>query len=129
MHAATIQSVRVKRCSPHASRTLCPRPHRGGRRSACCAVTRSVVDSGPSLLLIETGSRDDKPAAARSQQIQRPQPHDPYPRAPLRLSALGVARLRVVDSSVMPTITSGNTRASAVVIGERCANVVLTAKN
>ncbi|MGW1787173.1 GMC oxidoreductase [Streptomyces sp. NPDC002143] len=42
---------------------------------------------------------------------------------------MGVARLRVVDSSVMPTITYGNTRASAVGIGKRCANVVLTAKN
>jgi choline dehydrogenase-like flavoprotein len=36
-----------------------------------------------------------------------------------------VAGLRVVDSSVMPTVTRGNTNAPAMMIGERAADLVL----
>lgn len=37
----------------------------------------------------------------------------------------GIARLRVCDASVMPTLTSGNTNAPVVMIAERCAEFVL----
>ncbi|MEM7221180.1 MAG: GMC family oxidoreductase N-terminal domain-containing protein [Pseudomonadota bacterium] len=37
----------------------------------------------------------------------------------------GVARLRVIDASIMPTITSGNTNAPTVMIAERGARFVL----
>jgi choline dehydrogenase len=36
----------------------------------------------------------------------------------------GVKRLRVVDASVMPTITTGNTHAPTVMIAERAANLI-----
>jgi choline dehydrogenase len=39
----------------------------------------------------------------------------------------GVAGLRVADASVMPAVTSGNTNAAALMIGERCAEFVLSA--
>ncbi|MEU6375435.1 GMC family oxidoreductase N-terminal domain-containing protein [Streptomyces sp. NPDC046909] len=42
-----------------------------------------------------------------------------------RLSVYGVAGLRVADASVIPAVTSGNTHAPAVMIGERCADFVL----
>jgi choline dehydrogenase len=42
-----------------------------------------------------------------------------------RLRVRGVDRLRVADASVMPVITSGNTNAPALMIGERCADFVL----
>ena len=42
-----------------------------------------------------------------------------------RLRVNGVAGLRVIDASVMPTITTGNTNAPAAVIGERGARFVL----
>lgn len=37
----------------------------------------------------------------------------------------GVEALRVVDASVMPTITAGNTQAPVVVIAERAADLIL----
>jgi choline dehydrogenase len=41
-----------------------------------------------------------------------------------KLRVHGVAGLRVADTSVMPTITRGNTHAPAVMIGERCADFI-----
>ena len=40
------------------------------------------------------------------------------------LRVLGVSGLRVADASIMPTITSGNTHAPCVAIGERAADLI-----
>jgi choline dehydrogenase len=42
------------------------------------------------------------------------------------LRVRGVERLRVIDASVMPQITSANTNATSLMIGEKGASLVLS---
>jgi choline dehydrogenase len=42
-----------------------------------------------------------------------------------RLRVHGFAGLRVADASIMPTVVSGNTNAACVMIGEKCADLVM----
>ena len=44
-----------------------------------------------------------------------------------QLRVRGVARLRVIDASVMPRMVSTNTNAAAVMIGEKGASLVMEA--
>jgi choline dehydrogenase-like flavoprotein len=52
-------------------------------------------------------------------------PSDPEAVVDARLRVMGVERLRVIDASVMPTITSGNTNTPTIMIGERGAGFVI----
>ena len=49
---------------------------------------------------------------------------DPDAVVDCRLRVHGVAGLRVADASIMPNITSGNTHAPTVMIGEKCADLI-----
>ncbi len=42
-----------------------------------------------------------------------------------QLKVHGIKNLRVIDASIMPNITSGNTNAPAVMIAEKCADMLL----
>ena len=42
-----------------------------------------------------------------------------------RLRVHGLVKLRVADASIFPTLTSGNTNAPAIMVGEKAADLVL----
>ena len=47
----------------------------------------------------------------------------PSPNAALRVH--GIEGLRVADASIMPEVPGGNTNAPSIMIGEKCAAIVL----
>ena len=53
--------------------------------------------------------------------------NDPMAVVDPELRVHGIAGLRVADASIMPTLTSGNTNAPCIMIGEKCAEMVLSA--
>jgi choline dehydrogenase-like flavoprotein len=52
-------------------------------------------------------------------------PSDPLAVVDGRLRVFGLERLRVIDASVMPTITSGNTNSPTIMIAEKGAAMMI----
>jgi len=55
-------------------------------------------------------------------------PGDPMAVVDDQLRVRGIAGLRVADGSIMPTLTSGNTNAPCIMIGEKCADLILAGR-
>jgi choline dehydrogenase len=52
----------------------------------------------------------------------------PHGRGRPRAVRPGPLGLRVADASTMPTVVSGNTNAGCIMIGEKCAEMMLAAR-
>ena len=52
--------------------------------------------------------------------------NDPMAVVDPELRVHGIDGLRIADASIMPTLTSGNTNAPCIMIGEKCAQMVLS---
>ena len=52
-------------------------------------------------------------------------PSDPMTVVDNKLRVIGLERLRVVDASVMPTITSGNTNTPTIMIADKAAQMMI----
>jgi choline dehydrogenase-like flavoprotein len=45
-----------------------------------------------------------------------------------KLRVYGVSGLRVADAAIMPTVVSGNTNAACIMVGEKCADLMLATR-
>ena len=52
--------------------------------------------------------------------------HDPMAVVDDQLRVRGIQGLRIADASIMPTLTSGNTNAPCIMIGEKCSEMILS---
>ena len=53
---------------------------------------------------------------------------DPFAVVDNNCNVIGIENLKVVDSSIFPTITNGNLNAPSIMVGEKVADIILGKK-
>jgi choline dehydrogenase len=98
------------------------------------AAAPALADFAPEEFLPGPEARTDAELAAAAGRIGTTIFHpvgtcrmgtDPGAVVDPRLRLHGIAGLRVIDASIMPTITSGNTQAPVMMIAEKAAEMIL----
>ena len=127
---------RSRRTISRPTRTAASRPTRCASRGASWRsrrwrnISRASICPGPSVgdddaSLIKAagdiGTTIFHPVGTAKMGL----PSDPLAVVDERLRVIGIERLRVIDASVMPTITSGNTNSPTIMIAEKGAAMVL----
>jgi len=108
--------------------------------TAACRTARQIYASGPMRDIVVDEASPGKAVESDSEWKQYIQRHamnmchpvgtcgmgiDERAVVDSRLRLRGLEGLRVADASVMPAITSGNTNAPSIMIGERAAGFIL----
>jgi choline dehydrogenase len=108
--------------------------------TACVELCREIGNSAPLRPFV---SREVMPGNLKGRELQRfirdaattywhlcgtakMGPYDSLSVVDGALRGYGIDNLRVADSSIMPRITTGNTMAPCVIIGERAAGMLVT---
>jgi choline dehydrogenase len=95
---------------------------------ALAAVTASEREPGPQVQSDEQVLADFRARAGSVFHASGTCAMGPDPRASVvdsRLRVHGVMGLRVADASIFPNITSGNTNAPTIMVGEKAADLIL----
>ena len=98
------------------------------RRRRCARSSPKRLQPGPQVQTDEEileFIRKHRPASRSTWWAPARWAHDEMAVVDERLRVHGIAGLRVADASIMPTIVSGNTSIPCMMIGEKCADMVL----
>jgi len=136
MHPETRGRVRLRGGSPELELTRLGRDHDIRRLQDGVEMTRELIETQPAMrglageYLDEDGTTGAAWLAARENSIYHAvgtcrMGSDDNSVVDPQLRVHGVEGLRVIDASVMPTITSGNTNAATMMIAHRGADLLL----
>ena len=110
-------AIRVTRRLMAPARAAAPT----GRRSSCPAPAVGDDDASLAKAAGDIGTTIFHPVGTAKMGM----PSDPMAVVDERLRVIGLDGLRVIDASVMPTITSGNTNTPTIMIADKAARMVI----